>query len=130
MDKPDCGSCDHQGQVEHKKKRVECRVDGQWHERGYRCEDFKEYVQGKTTKERRAEALEIRRERRAEAEGQKDKEFAEKMAQIERKHQDKLAQKDREHVEKLQEIRMEFDKKLWRLSWWWQLILVFMGGLR
>jgi len=101
MSKEDCASCDYQGRVE--QKRAECRIDGEWHKRGFICDDFKEYVQGKSNEERLAQAFEIRRERGAK--------------------------KEREHAEELQRIRMEFDKKLWRTRWWWQLILVIIGAV-
>jgi hypothetical protein len=114
MAEKDCGSCDHQGGFE--QKRVECRVDNKWHERGYRCQDFKEYVQGKNTEERVLEAHEIRRRREAGEAEQNRREFEEKMAQ-----------KDRDHTEELQRLRMEFDRKLWRASWWWQVLLVVFG---
>ena len=98
MNKEDCGSCDYQGRVE--QKRAECRIDMKWHERGFICDDFKDYVQGKSNGERVAQAQAIRGERRAS----------------------KLAKE-------LQRERMEFDKKLWRTRWWWQLILVIIGAV-
>ena len=89
MKEPNCGNCDHLLRVE--QKRVACRIDGEWHERGYRCNDFKDYVQGNTNENRQAEALEIRREREAKAAEQRQREFA-----------GKETQKDRELAKKFQ----------------------------
>jgi hypothetical protein len=98
MSKKDCGSCDYQGKVE--QERAECRIDMKWHKRGFICDDFKDYVQGKSNGERVAEAHVIGGERRA-----------------------------RKAAEELQRKQMEFDKKLWKTRWWWQLILVIIGAV-
>lgn len=116
MKEDDCGSCDHQGRVE--LKRVECLVDGEWHERGDKCEDFKDYVHSKLNEQRASEAREIGRGRQAAKDEQSRREFEEKMAQ-----------KDREHAEELQRLRMEFDRKQWRASWWWQIVLFVIGTI-
>jgi hypothetical protein len=114
MNEKDCGCCDYQGGLE--QTRVECRVNGEWHKRGHRCEDFKEYVQSKNESERVSQAIEKRREKENRANEQSRREF-----------DDKMAQKDREHATELQRMRMEFDKKQWRASWWWQIILFISG---
>jgi len=116
MDNKDCGSCDYQGVVQ--PQRVECRIDDNWHERGYHCNDFKDYVQGKTAEERVKQAIEKKQAKERLLAEQREKELAEA-----------LAKKGREHAKELQSKRMQFDKKLWRASWWWQVILVFLGAI-
>jgi hypothetical protein len=113
MSEEDCGNCDYQGGID-PQGRVECRVDGLWHPRGQRCEDFKDYVQSKNESERVIQAVEKRRERNE----QREREFAEKMVQ-----------RDREHATALQHERMRFDKRLWMASWWWQIGLVIISAL-
>ena len=56
-------------------------VDSKWYEKSHSCEDFKEYVQGKTNEARLTEALEVKRRKDATAAEQREREFAEKMAQ-------------------------------------------------
>jgi hypothetical protein len=116
MTENDCGSCDYQGRVE--QKRAECRVDGKWHDRGYICEDFKEYVQGKNTEERISEAREIIRNREAREAERSRREFEEKKAQ-----------KDRNHAAELLRLRIDSDKKQWKASLWWQGLLVLIGAI-
>jgi hypothetical protein len=127
MSNQDCGSCDYQGAIQ--RDRAECRVDSKWRERGFRCDDFKDYDHSKTQEERLKQAIERKREREATTVGQWEREFAERMAQREREYAEGLANKDREHATELQKQRMEFDARLWKASWWWQLALVIGGAL-
>ena len=105
MSEKDCGSCDYQGRIE--QQRVECRVDNEWHKRGHSCENFKEYVQGKTQEEKTSEAREIMRRRQEREADQSRRDFEEKMAMR----------------------REKFEKKLWLASWWWQIGLLVFGTL-
>jgi cation transport ATPase len=116
MSEKDCGNCDYQGEGMEQKK-VECRVDGKWHERGYKCEDFKEYVQGKNVSVRVTQSTEKKRERETKASEQSRREFEEKESQ-----------KNRDHAAELTRKQMEQAKKLWMASWWWQIILIFIGA--
>lgn len=129
MSEQDCGSCDHQGDINHPQKKVECLIDGEWHERGYACEDFKEYVQGKTSEERISEARDIRRRKDAKAAEQREIEFAEKMAQKDREHDAQSAQLKMKHDAELQKEKMKHDKKLWWATVRWQLILAFVSAV-
>jgi uncharacterized protein YhaN len=117
MKEKDCANCDYQRSID-SQHRVKCLVDGLWHERGYRCEDFKDYEQSKNVLEKLSQAFEKKWERETKANGESEREFAEKMAQ-----------RDRDHATELQRERMAFDKKLWMASWWWQLGLILFGAL-
>ena len=110
-----CGNCDHYHYG--KQEKIECFVDGKWHETGDSCDDYKKRVTGKTLEARLTEALEIRRIKEAKAAEQRKREFDKREAE-----------KDRQHAKELLQMRMKFDKRLWRASWWWQLILVVIGA--
>lgn len=112
MSEQDCGSCDHQGDVNHPQKKVECLVDGKVYEQPHSCEDFKEYVQGKTSEARLAEALEVSRRREAKA----ARESTEKMEQMKMEYDKELTQ-----------MKMKHDTKLQRASLRFQLLLVVFG---
>jgi len=90
MSGKNCGNCDYQGEVT--QQRVECMVDLESHERGYSCQDFKDYVPGKNQSVRLAMALEKRKERAAKASEQRNREFAEELARKDREHADEIAQ--------------------------------------
>jgi len=101
MSEEHCGGCDYHILV--RQGLFECRIDGERHERGYHCKHFKTHDPRKSSEDRQTDVIGKRRE-------------------IE-------AQKDREHAIELAQTRMTFDKKLWRASWWWQLILVVIGAV-
>jgi len=137
MSDKNCGHCDYQGGGD--QKRIECRVDNEWHEIGYSCDDFKVFVPSKTQEERRAEAYAVGRRKEAKDAEQSRKEFEEKMAEKDRVHaeelqrvrmefDDKLAQKDREHAAELVQKELRQEKKLWKASWWWHLILIAVSA--
>ena len=100
-----CGNCDHYHYL--KQRKVDCIVDGELHDTGNSCDDYKKRVTGKTLEARLTEALEVRRIKEAKAAEQRKREFDEKMAE-----------KAREH-----------DRKLWRASLWWQAALVVSGAI-
>lgn len=105
MSEGQCGNCDHYHYL--KRGKVDCIVDGKWHDTGDSCDDHKKRVTGKSLETRLTESLEVRRSRGAKAAEQREREFTEKMAE-----------KAREH-----------DRKLWRASWWWQAALVAFGAI-
>ena len=78
---------------------------------------YKKRVTGKSLDARQKESLEVRRRKEAKEAEQRQREFAEKMAE-----------KDMQHEKGLQQMRMKFDKRLWRASWWWQLILIIVSA--
>jgi len=116
MSEGHCGNCDHYHYG--KPGKIECFVDGNWHETGDSCDDYKKRVTSKPLEARLTESLEVKRSKEEKEAEQRNREFAEKEAE-----------KDRQHAKELQQERINFDKKLWRASWWWQLILVVIGAV-
>ena len=115
MSEGHCGNCDHYHYG--KEGKIECFVDGEWHDSGDSCDDYKKRVTSKPLEARQTEALEVRRIKEAKAAEQRKREFDEKMAE-----------KDMQHEKGLQQMRIKFDKRLWRASWWWQLILIVVSA--
>ncbi len=115
MSEGQCGNCDHYHYL--KQRKVDCIVDGELHDTGNSCDDYKKRVTGKSLEARQKESLEVRRRKEAKEAEQRQREFAEKMAE-----------KDMQHEKELQQMRMKFDKRLWRASWWWQLILIVVSA--
>ncbi len=111
-----CGNCDYQGIITQTTR--ECLVDGKVYEKPHTCDRFKQYVQGRNKEERLALALEKKREEDDAKKTKEDRDFSEK-----------LAQKDRAHSAELARLQREQNKKLWRASWWWQLVLVIFGAV-
>ncbi|TET66051.1 MAG: hypothetical protein E3J56_15000 [Candidatus Aminicenantes bacterium] len=115
MSEGHCGNCDHYHHL--KQGKVDCIVDSKLHDTGDSCDDYKTRIPSKSSTVRSEEGLEVRRSREAKAAEQRDREFAEREAE-----------KDRQHAKELLQTRMKFDKRLWRATWWWQLILVVIGA--
>jgi len=111
-----CGHCDHHEGV--RSGEIECLVFSAWFDKYHSCEHFKEYSHSKTLEIRAAEALYVKKAIDAKASAQSEQEFAERMAQ-----------KEQDHNTELQRQRMEFDKRLWLASWWWQVVLIAGGAI-
>jgi len=115
MSEGQCGNCDHYQYIKHGK--IECLVDGKLHDTGDSCDDYKTRIPSKSITVRSEEALEVKRSKKAKEAEQRQREFAEK-----------TAEKGMQHEKELQQMRMKFDKRLWRASWWWQLILIVVSA--
>ena len=122
-----CGNCDYQGNIT--QTTEECLIDGKVYEKPHTCDRFKQYVHGRNKEERLALALKKSKEEEDARKTKEDRDFSEKLAQKDREHTEELAQKDRDHAAELARLQREQNKKLWRASWWWQLILVIFGGV-
>ena len=125
MEKTNCGNCNWHDEIQQKK--TYCLIDDQWYDVSHSCENFLKYSY--INREDRAErAREFRKRLESGAREQREKEEATVKEQREREFAGELARKDREHASELQQVRMTFDKKLWRASWWWQLILIVVSA--
>jgi len=137
LSKNHCGHCDFHGDV--RSPNIFCLVDNKWNPNDHTCDRFSVYVK-RNREERFQLARDKQREEKKARQRQEDREFDERLAQVERDHAEELAQKDREHIEgmaqkerdhatELARLQREQNKKLWRASWWWQLVLIIMGAL-
>jgi len=63
MSEGQCGNCNHYHYG--KQGRIDCIVDGEWHDSGDSCDDYKKRVTGKSLEARLREAHEVKRRKEA-----------------------------------------------------------------
>lgn len=147
MEKTNCGNCNWHDEV--KEKRTYCLIDDQWYDVSHSCENFVKYSY-MNREERSNRAIAFRKRLEDEAKGkrekeeavikeQREREFAEQLKRKDREHAEEIARKNREHAAELARLgrkhdadmtsmKMAHSKKLWRASFWWQLILVIISA--
>jgi len=124
MEKTNCGNCNWHDEI--KQKRTYCLFYDGWSDINYTCENFVKYS-NMNREERSRRASEARERLETKEREEREKQEGERRAQEEQRHAEEIARLNRNHTTELQQTRMTFDKKLWRASWWWQLILVVIG---